>query len=201
MPILLGLLARSHSAVLWAFRNPRLALELALVAALLFVGWRYNKIQDDLSVAKLEAGQLEDGLKQQIRIVNGQLEILRKVKGKVVVERIYLPPEGGVVVKDPEKPGDDVTISVKDRGFTLRPGMGLSWYGRGISPRLDLKLAYFKRYSLLLGGDKGGVDLGVSRHVDDILPWRPLNLEVFGGYRFIRMPEAPAWVFGLRLNF
>jgi hypothetical protein len=234
----MNILVKLYDAVTWAIEHPRLTLELALVGLLLFIGWRYNRAQDELSKSRLESGQLEEGLRQEIRVRNGQLEVLRKEKGKVVVERVYVPPEGAVFIKQkdleelhkkyrellaragqattPEererlqreidrlmgelnKP--DTEIVVRDKGFTLRPGFGVEWAGQGIGPRLDLKWAYYKRYSFLVGGGKSGADVSISRHIDDLVWGRPQNVEVFGGWKFLRMPGASQVVFGLRANF
>ena len=237
----LEILSKVVDGIKWAFSHPRLALELALVVALLLVGWRYNKKQAELAKVQAEAGVLEDGLKLQISVVNGQLEVLRKkLDGTTSVEHVYVPPEGSVVIKqkeldtlksklqwlmnalgnattaeEREKLQDeirklreqlgntDTIVTVKDKGFTVKPGFGLEWAGYGISPRLDLKLYYYKRYSLLFGGGRDGLDVSVSRHLDDILFWHPQNVELFAGYLFLpighdvqRLP-----VVGLRSNF
>jgi hypothetical protein len=199
----LTILSKATDGIKWAFSHPRLTLELGLLVALLFVGWRYNKKEAELADAKAQAGELAEGLKTQIRLVNGRLEILRRQKDKVKVEIVYVPQEGSVIVKDPEKPGEDVVVIIKDKGFTAKPGFGIEYAGYGLSPRLDLKLAYYKRYSLLVGGGKDGLDVSASRHLDDILFWRPANVELFLGYIFLpigndgrRLPVA-----GLRSNF
>ena len=199
----LTLLSKAADAVKWAYSHPRLALELALIAALLFVGWRYNRKEAELADAQSKAGKLADGLKTQISLINGRLEILRRQKDKVEVKIVYVPQEGGVVIQDPVKPGDDVVVIIKDKGFTVKPGFGIEYAGYGLSPRLDLKLAYYKRYSLLVGGGKDGLDVSASRHLDDILFWHPQNAELFLGYIFLpigndgrRLPVA-----GLRSNF
>ena len=197
----LTILSKATDGLKWAFSHPRLTLELVLLAALLWVGWRYNKKEAELADAKAQAGKLADGLKTQISLVNGKLEILRRQKDKVKREVIYVPSEGTVVIQDPDKPGSDVTVIVKDKGFTLRPGFGIEWAGRGLSPRLDLKLAYYKRYSLLLGGGKDGMDVSASRHLDDILFWHPQNVELMAGWLFLPMEGNRVPVIGLRSNF
>jgi hypothetical protein len=90
---------------------------------------------------------------------------------------------------------------VKDFGFTFKPGFGAEWAGYGIQPRLDAKLAYYKRYSLIAGGSRNGLDVGVSRHLDDILWGSPNNIEAFIVWKFIRMYGAQAIALGIRANF
>ena len=234
----LEIIIKLTDAMKWAFNNRRLVAEAVLIACLIFLGWQYNRKQEELSRVRLEKGQMEEGLKQEIRVRDGQLEVLRKEKGKVTVERVYVPPEGSVFIKQkdldelykkykelvvklgqamtPEererlqreierlmgelkKP--DTEIVIKDRGFTIKPGLGAEWSGIGIGPRLDLKLFYFKRYSALIGGGRGGVDVSASRHLDDILWGRPSNIEAFLGYKFLVMPGYGPVVLGIRMNF
>jgi hypothetical protein len=219
-----------------ALGSPRLALEALLVAAVVAGGWMYNRKTEELESARTQAGKLEESLKGKISIVSGQLEILKREKGRVIRERIFTPPEGSIVIKERDysklenkyrellvnlkasKPEDrkaiekevenvleeiknPVIITVKDRGFTFKPGFGMEWSSK-IMPdtRLDFKFAYFKRYSALVGGSKGAVGLSVSRHLDDILWFRPMNIELFGQYNLLRFNNT-RWSFGLRSNF
>lgn len=200
-PVLLDLAKKATDALIWAFKNPRVFVESVMVAALLVGGWLYNRQKAQLAQVQLEHGVIADGLKQQISIRDGQIEVLKKLKGKVIVEHIYVPVESPVVIQVPDNPNSPVVIITKDRGWTFRPGLGIEWANNGLSPRLDIKLAYYQRYSLLVGGGKGGVDLSASRHLDDILYGSPRNIEAFAGYRFIRMPGGGPVVVGLRMNF
>jgi hypothetical protein len=95
----------------------------------------------------------------------------------------------------------DTSVVINDIGFTVKPGFGAEWSGMGINPRLDFKWFYLQRYSLIVGGSKGGADIGASRHLDDILYGSPGNIELFGGWKFFRMPGYRAVVFGIRSNF
>ena len=224
----------------WALNNMRLALELILVVALLIGGWMYNRKDAQLRSVQAATGQLEEGLKQQITIRNGQIEVLRKENDKLSQHQSYVPPEGYVTIKqtdltklskdyqdlidklshattpDERKKLEEqikallaklnsgtqgVTVVVKDKGFCLRPGIGVEGSSRGIEPRLDLKWAYFKRYSALLGGSRAGVDISVSRHLDDLIWGHPQNAEFFGGYKFIPLYGGSWYAVGLRLNF
>ena len=95
----------------------------------------------------------------------------------------------------------ELVVIVKDKGFCLRPGIGVEYGGLGLQLRGDLKVAYYKRYSVLLGGSRHGLDIGASRHLDDVLFWKPQNLEVWGAYKYLRMNGGNAVAGGLRVGF
>lgn len=87
------------SAFKWAMKRPRLAAEGLLVVSLVFAGWRYNMALEAIQSAKDEHAQLEEELGEKITLKDGQIEILRREGGKVVVSRPYFPPEGSVIIK------------------------------------------------------------------------------------------------------
>lgn len=237
MALVIEALKGLASAVTWAFRNPRMAVEASLVAALLVTGWMYNRKATALDKTRQEAGGLEAELKQKIKIANGRIEVLTREGGKVVYRDKYVPPEGSVVIsrKDQEAQkakirevmdqiraatgdkeallkklaeltapdsGDDEVV-IKDKGFTLKPGFGADFANAGLKLRLDMKFAYWGRYSLLVGGSQNGAGPGISRHLDDILWGRPQNIEAFAGYNFITFDgrQGKAGVIGIRMNF
>ncbi|HET6456647.1 MAG TPA: hypothetical protein VFI02_19780 [Armatimonadota bacterium] len=227
----------------WAVRRPRLAVEGLLVVALLLGGWKYNRALEDAQRARDEHAQLEEGLREKITLKDNELEIIRRENGKVTVERIYVPPEGSIVIKRKdheaqmvkykqalglleqavkdhgtesreanrlrdlirdlrigmESPGETV---VENKGFVLRPGFGLEVGRRGVKPRLDLKLAYWHRYSVLAGGSEYGLGVGASRHLDDWVWLRPKNVEWYVEYKPLRF-DRQDWIVtsGLRANF
>lgn len=83
-----------------AISRPRLAIEIALVAAAITGGWLYHKKARELEMSRLEARGLEAGLRQKLRLSQNQLEqVTRDLTGKVVVRKVYVPPEGSVVIK------------------------------------------------------------------------------------------------------
>lgn len=87
-----------------AWHHKRSALEAVLVAALLFVGWRSDRAQSKLRQEKQVSDGLAAGLQQKLTISENQLEILRRdANGKVVYEKVYVPPEGYVVVSEKER--------------------------------------------------------------------------------------------------
>lgn len=89
-----------------------------------------------------------------------------------------MPPEGHVeVVTKDDEPQKLPEVVVKDRGRTARLGGGGVYAGRPL-PLLDIKWAYWRRYSATLGITPQFGGLGVSQHVDDFTPFS--NLEIFG---------------------
>jgi hypothetical protein len=202
-----------------AFANTRVAIEIAMVAALFIAGWLYNKKEAELAAAKAEYGTLAANLQNQITIRDNTIKILNRRKdGKVTTVTVYLPSEGGstvthstvpaqgtVIVKPPPGTpidlGNGTIVYIQDRGFTARPGFGLDFDGFKARPYLDMKLVYFKRYSAAVGGTTGGLGVTASRHLDDILFFHPQNVEFFVHYRVLRLGNGSAASIGIRSNF
>lgn len=87
-----------------AWHHKRTALEVSLVAVLLFVGWRGDRARSRLEQEKREAEGLAAGLQQQITLKDGELEVLRRdSNGNTHRERVYVPPEGYVVISEKER--------------------------------------------------------------------------------------------------
>lgn len=99
--------------------------------------------------------------------------------------------------------GSATIVDVHDHGFTLKPGFGMDWANEGLKPRLDFKWYFWRRYGLIFGGSANGVGPGISRHLDDLLPGRPNNLEIFAGYNVITFNgyRPRTSVIGLRIGF
>lgn len=225
------------NALIWAVTHKRLVAEAFLVLILCVGGWLYNRQQRIMADEKAKAEGLAADLREKITMANNELvRVSRDAEGKIVYKRVYVPPEGSVVITQKEEAalrakmaeladklakaiakGDateaerlrnemgragDVDVKIKNKGFTLKPGFGFDWANQGVKPRLDLKWAYWDRYSLLVGGSANGLGVDVSRHIDDIMWGRPQNVEIFAGYKFFRFrPETTAWAGGLRANF
>jgi hypothetical protein len=92
-------------------------------------------------------------------------------------------------------------------GFTFRPGIAGVYHGgfgkQPVALALDAKLFYINRYSLGLGSSIEYPYVWGSRHVDDFIPFIPVeNLEIMGGYG---KPYADfgnsVFVIGGRTNF
>ena len=181
--------------------KPRLLLELLMVVSIIITGWLYNRKTQELLDAKAQYGQLAESLKEQITIRNNQIEILRRGKdGTVQRELVYLPPEGWYRFITPLD-GSAPVIKIKDKGFTCRPGFGGAYGSYGFSGILDLKLAYFKRYSAGVNANTHMAGVFVSRHLDDIIWGHPANAEVFIGYGLLRGAGVQPISAGVRSNF
>lgn len=110
----------------------------------------------------------------------------------------YLPPEGNVeVVTKQNASGKPPEIVVKDHGFTHRLGGGIVYSGKPL-PMIDLKWAYWRRYSATVGITPEFGGLGISRHVDDFTPFA--NLEIVGMYGVGWHGESRLGL-GVRTNF
>ncbi|MBI4369146.1 MAG: hypothetical protein HY547_02835 [Elusimicrobia bacterium] len=150
-----------------------------LIFLLALAGWRLNreKNRSHELAAKIEG--LPPGIKQTITIYKDRVVTKwRDGRTKIVYQDRYLPPEGRVeiAIKD-DKPDTPSEIFIKDRGFTRRIGGGFVYTGEPL-PLIDLKCAYWRRYSLMIGITPAFGGIGISRHVDDFLPFR--NMEMLG---------------------
>lgn len=97
----------------------------------------------------------------------------------------------------------NLNVSVIDHGWTLNPGIGLGYGGEGVKIHGDVKVYFFERYGLLLGGSADGVGPAVSRHLDDLMWGSPRNLEFYLQYRIFKFSSSPISPIegGLRLGF
>lgn len=160
----------------------RTALECLGVLALV-IGWYYVK-QVERSRDKMlqKVGFLADHLDAQVTISENLIQELKRTKdGKVKTVTRFLPPEGKVTIETPKEGKPKIVI---DRsGFAFRPGVSVS-YLNGVRVGVSTKLFFFDRYGLIGNLERSGAYVGVSRYVDDLVPfWRPKNLELFIAYR------------------
>jgi hypothetical protein len=107
----------------------------------------------------------------------------------------YVPPEGSVTIttttvivtpatpQHPAVTATVVSVKVKDWGTCKRLGIGLTYIGR-ILPQLDLKLVYWRRYSATAGVNTEYINIGVYRHVDDLIGFDNLEFGINGGIGF-----------------
>ncbi len=199
MGIAIRLFGVATSVVFFAVRRPKEAAVVLLAALLAMTLWRLEREKSHARelAAKLEG--LPPNTKQVVTVHrNHVITKWRDGPTKIEYRDRYLPPEGHVEVvtkiDEPEKPPE---IVIKDRGFTSRLGAGLVYSGEPL-PMLDLKWAYWRRYSLLLGMTPAFGGLGVSRHIDDFTPFSNLELVGLGGLDWRGGPRAGI---GLRLSF
>ncbi len=192
-------------AIKWVIGNLRLALELLLVAALLVAGWMYRRQERKLEAAAASYAQLADNLQQQITIKNGEIEVLKRKGEKVIVKKVYVPVESPIIIHIPKpttgNPTPEPVITLKRKGFCLRPGFGMEYGGKGLQGHLDAKWGYWDRYSGIAGGSRYNLGVGVTRHLDDVLWFRPQNIEFFLLYSPIRSEVVSPVSIGVRSNF
>jgi len=99
----------------------------------------------------------------------------------------------------------DGTVKVIDRGFTHKLGFGM-WYdgnydGKIISPALDLKLLYFKRYGFGLGSSINAPFVFLSRYADDFTFGIFENVEMGLGYgKPYSNFQDSLFMLGMRMN-
>lgn len=193
---LLGVIGRAASS---AIRRPKEAAILLLAALLLLTFWRLNREQGHARelAAKLEG--LPPDTKQVVTLYRDRvITKWRDGPTKIGYRDRYLPPEGHVEVvtkvDQPEKPPE---VVIKDRGFTRRLGGGIIYAGEAL-PLLDLKWAYWRRYSLTLGLTPRFGGVGISRHVDDFTPFTNIEIIGLGGVDWSGKSRLGL---GFRINF
>lgn len=199
MSIAIKLLEALKGAALFAVRRPKDALTIALAVLLVIMGWRFSRERNRVQELAAKSVGLPPDMKQVVTIYRDRVVMKwRDGPGKIEYRDRYLPPEGKVEVitkvDQPEKPPE---VVIKDRGFTSRLGGGVIYAGEPL-PLIDLKWAYWRRYSLTLGLTPRFGGIGVSRHIDDFTPFANLEILSLAG---------PDWTgklrvgVGLRCNF
>lgn len=199
MAIAIRLLGALKAVALFSVRRPKEAVILLLAALLALTFWRFSRERGRAQELAAKIEGLPPDTKQVVTIYRDRIVTkLRDGPTKIEYRDRYLPPEGHVEVvtkiDEPEKPPK---IVIKDRGFTSRLGVGVVYSGEPL-PMLDLKWAYWRRYSLLLGLTPAFGGVGVSRHIDDFTPFSNLEVVGLGGLDWRGGPRAGI---GLRLSF
>lgn len=199
MWIAIKLLATLKDAALFAVQRPKDALIIALALLLAFFGWRLNRERGRAQELAAKSVGLPADTKQVVTIYRDRVVTKwRDGPGKIEYRDRYLPPEGHVEVvtneNEPEKPPE---VVVKDWGLTTRLGGGIVYSGKPL-PLIDLKWAYWRRYSLTLGVTPQFGGLGISRHIDDFLPFPNLEALILGGIDWNGAERVAA---GIRINF
>lgn len=200
LPSLKKILKKTAPLIKTMLGNLRTATEVVIVCVILFYGWKYNRKLDEIDSLRADMGKLADNLKEQVTIMDNQVEIVKRIGGKVTIQKIYMPAEGGTVISVSSSTGK-VVYKYNTKGFTLNPGGGGIWSGNGAQIYLDVKWAYWNRYSAVAGGSPQGAGIGISRHIDDILPGKLHNVELFMNYIPIRRTTINPVGFGIRSNF
>lgn len=161
--------------------------------------WRFNRERGRAQELAAKLDGLPPDTKQVVTIYRDRVVTKwRDGPTKIEYRDRYLPPEGKVeMVTKVDQPEKSPEAVINDRGFTMRLGGGIVYSGKPL-PLIDLKWAYWRRYSLTLGLTPRFGGVGVSRHVDDFMPFN--NLEIVG----LAGPDwagKPRLGIGLRTNF
>lgn len=199
MALAIRLLGAIKAVLTFAVRRPKEAAILLLAALLALMFWRLGREQAHARELAAKIEGLPPDTKQVVTIYRDRVVTKwRDGPTKVEYRERYLPPEGKVeVVTKVDQPDKPPEVVVKDRGLTSRLGGGIVYAGEPL-PLLDLKWAYWRRYSLTVGLTPRFGGLGVSRHIDDFTPFSSLELVglVGVGWRGERRLGL-----GLRVNF
>lgn len=199
MGIAIRMLKAVGAAAAFAVRRPKEAAILLLAALLALTFWRLNRERGHARELAAKIEGLPPDTKQVVTLYrNRVITKWRDGPTKIEYRDRYLPPEGHVeVVTKVDEPEMSPAVVIKDRGFTGRLGGGVIYAGEPL-PLLDLKWAYWRRYSLTLGLTPRFGGLGVSRHVDDFTPFSNLEVLAVGG---LGWRGDARFGMGLRINF
>jgi len=199
MALAIKLLDALKAAVLFAVRRPKEAAIILLAILLALTFWRLKNERGRAQelVAKIEG--LPPDTKQVVTIYRDRIVTKwRDGPDKIEYRDRYLPPEGHVeVVTKVGQPDRPPKVVIKDWGFTTRLGGGIVYSGKPL-PLIDLKWAYWRRYSLTFGLTPQFGGLGLSRHVDDFTPFHNLEIVGMGGIEWTGERRIGI---GLRTNF
>ncbi|MBI4656492.1 MAG: hypothetical protein HY746_07090 [Elusimicrobia bacterium] len=183
MMLVIKLFSAVKDILLFAYKRPKDAsiIILALLLSILF--WRLNheKNKTQEMIAKIEG--LPPDTKQVVTIYRDCVVTKwRDGPTKIEYRDRYLPPEGHIEIvtkeNESEKPPE---VKIKDWGFTSRLGGGVVYSGKFL-PLIDLKWAYWRRYSLTAGITRQFGGVGLSRHIDDFTPLKNLEILSLSGF-------------------
>lgn len=199
MGLAIRLLGAIKAAALFAVRRPKEAAVILLAALLALTFWRLSREQAHARELAAKIEGLPPDTKQVVTLYRDRVVTKwRDGPTKIEYRDRYLPPEGHVEVitkvDQSEKPPD---VIIKDRGLTARLGGGIIYAGEPL-PLIDLKWAYWRRYSLTVGLTPRFGGFGVSRHIDDFTPFHNLEMVGLGG---IGWHGDRRLGLGFRLNF
>lgn len=190
---MISLYASVKAAALFAVRRPKDAAIILLTLLLAVMFWKLQREQRRSREIAAKIEGLPPNTKQVVTVYRDRVV----TKWREYRDR-YLPPEGHVeVVTKVDQPDRPPEVVIKDRGFTRRLGGGVVYAGEAL-PLVDLKVGYWRRYSVTVGITPRFGGVGVSRHMDDFTPFG--NLEVIGlaGPNWTGKPQLGI---GLRTNF
>lgn len=204
-------------AVLGFIKTHWYVVPIVILALMLFTEHaRYTSIQGKYDKLTKNDKATIDDLKKRLNFRDNDLAVLKFENGRLTAlvrnkpgstvsnESVpFIPPEGSatgrISVTNTITGEITVDITIKDKGFTCRPGIGVLYSGK-VMPEFDIKWIYWKRYSVKTGVTLEFADVGVSRHVDDF-PWmslfKNLELQLIVGWQYVSGLRIGA---GLRVN-
>lgn len=148
---------------------------------LVFIGieWLYlQRLERQRDEFLSENLKLDDSLNRIINVTNNLLFEKYRKNGQIKTKKTFIPPEGKTVFKVDKD--NNVTIKVYNKGFTIRPGISISYQKNETVVGFSSKLFYWGRMGLIVDTSKNGFGVGVSRYIDDLVPyWHPKNVELF----------------------
>lgn len=199
MALAIRMLGALKAATLFSVRRPKEAAILLLAALLALTFWRFNREKNHARELATKLEGLPPDTKQVVTLYRDRvITKWRDGQTKIEYRDRYLPPEGTVEVitkvDQMEKPPE---VVIKDRGFTSRLGGGVVYAGEPL-PLIDLKWAYWRRYSLTLGLTPRFGGVGVSRHIEDFTPFQNLEILAMAG---LDWGGGQRIAIGLRTNF
>jgi hypothetical protein len=168
-----------EQAALLATRRLKETAIILLVLLLALQSWKLNRRTIVAQELATKIQGLPPGTRQVVTVYRDHVVTKwRDGPTKIEYRDRYLPPEGHVeVVSKVDQPEQPPEVVVQDKGSTMRLGGGLVYSGK-LLPMVDIKWAYWRRYSLTVGVTPSFGGIGLSRHIDDLTPVQ--NLEVQG---------------------
>jgi len=200
------------TTLLWIISKWREIAVITLAIIIAIQTKRLNKANDNNATSQSVVDQQAKDIKMlrdelaHISVVGGHVIYLtRTVAGGALTGHgtPYKPPEGSTdisVTQTTTGGPPRIVVKVQTKGFTFRLGLGVL-YSSKLYPELDVKWAFWDRYSIKTGVTLEFVDAGISRHVDDLIPFLNVqNLEIQGVYGKSFKWENRLGI-GLRSNF
>lgn len=146
-------------------------------------------------------GKVLIDLSEKEKLEKRYAELVDKInKMKDVAELGALKIELEEIKVELEKP-PEVTIKVK--GFTFRPGYSILYEPElnEMSGNLDIKWIYYKRYSLTTAFGLSRGNIGITRHIDDVIAiFRNIEIGIYYGMKYENLKDT-RFTLGVRANF
>ncbi|MBI2069464.1 MAG: hypothetical protein HYT79_02600 [Elusimicrobia bacterium] len=199
MRLAIKLASALKSAADFTIHRPKDAVIILLIFIIALTGWKLNREKNRVQELAAKIEGLPPDTKRVVTIYRDRI-VTKWRTGPVKIEYRdrYLPPEGHIdVITKTDRPGELPEVVIKDRGFTRRIGGGFVYSDRFL-PAVDLKWAFLRRYSSIIGITPSFSGLGISRHLDDVTPFQNLEILGIGGFAW---DGNIRFGIGMRTNF